>query len=296
MQQRDDAAHTAAIDELHGRDDLLALADLSLAEYLRYLAGYGGAVAEEDGLLLFAGAHRQPNPYRNGALRLSAALSAQEVVDRADRFFGTRRSGYALWAREHGDEDLDRAAEQAALHELERLPELALESLPDYLPPPDGVEIRRAQDARTREDYLDLVADAWGMGSMPRAVAAKVFFDPESLAVPNVAAFVAYYDDMPLSAAMTHVTHDVALGCQAATIRRPKPGQRLPRPGPPGEYRGLAQSCLWAALQLSYEQLGARLSLCQTSGLGAPVWLGLGYQPFTSYARYLSPARQAAHS
>jgi hypothetical protein len=285
--------HTSAGGEPRGRDDLLILADLTLAEYLRYLARYGGAVAEEDGLLLFAGAHLQPNPYRNGVLRLGDAPSPKDVLRLADGFFGPRKSGYALWAREHGDGDLERTAGEAGLHEIERLPELVLEQLPDYVPPPDGVEIRRAADARTREDYLDLVADAWGMASMPREVAAKVFFDPESLDVPNVAAFVAYYDDMPLSAAMTLVSHEVALGCQAATIRRPKPGQRLPRPGPPGERRGLAQSCLWAALELSYGELGARLSLCQTSGLGAPVWLGLGYRPFTTYARYLVPARQA---
>lgn len=283
--------HTSATDEPRDRNDLLALADLSLAEYLRYLARFGGAIAEEDGLLLFAGAHRQPNPYRNGALRLSDALGPDEVIRLADRFFAQRKSGYALWAREHGDGELERAATQAGLHELERLPELVLDALPDYVPPPEGVEIRRAGDARTREDYLDLVADAWGMASMPREVAAKVFFDPDSLDVPNVAAFVAYYDDMPLSAAMTLVTHEVALGCQAATIRRPKPGQRLPRPAPHGERRGLAQSCLWAALELSYAELGARLSLCQTSGSGAPVWLGLGYRPFTNYARYLMPAR-----
>jgi hypothetical protein len=283
--------HTSATDEPRDRNDLLVLADLTLAEYLRYLARYGGAIAEEDGLLLFAGAHRQPNPYRNGALRLSDALSPEEVVRLADSFFSARKSGYALWAREHGDGDLERSATQSGLHELERLPELVLEALPEYVPPPEGVEIRRASDARTREDYLDLVADAWGMASMPREVAAKVFFDPDSLDVANVAAFVAYYDEQPLSAAMALVTHEVALGCQAATIRRPKPGQRLPRSGPPGERRGLAQSCLWSALELSYGEMGARLSLCQTSGSGAPVWLGLGYRPFTTYARYLMPAR-----
>lgn len=293
MDTRATAVHTSATDALSRRKELLELADLTLAEYLRYLARYGGAIAEEDGLLLFAGAHRQPNPYRNGALRLSNELGPQDVMRLAGDFFGARQSGYALWAREHGDGDLERTAEQEGLHELERLPELVLEELPDYLPPPDDVEIRRARDVRTREDYLDLVADAWGMGSMPREVAARVFFDPDSLDVPNVAAFVAYYDDMPLSAAMTLVTHEVALGCQAATIRRPKPGQRLPRAGRLGESRGLAQSCLWAALELSWSELGARLSLCQTSGLGAPVWLGLGYRPFTTYARYLVPPRPA---
>ncbi len=291
VQERAGAVQTAATDEPRECGELLLLADQTLADYLRYLAAYGGAVAERDGVLLFAGAHRQPNPYRNGALRCGGEPAPEEVLRTAEAFFGARKSGYALWAREHGDEDLEQAASQAGLRELERLPELVLYGLPDYLPPPEGVEIKRASDAQTREDYLRLVAAAWGMASMPRELAAQVFFDPDSLDVPNVAAFVAYYDGQPLSAAMTFVSHQVALGCQAATIRRPKPGQRLPKPGAPGEHLGLAQSCLWAALELSYEQLGARLSLCQTSGSGAPVWLGLGYRPFTSYARYLVPVR-----
>lgn len=281
----------SASDGSPGCETLLRLADLTLAEYLRYLARYGGAILEQDGLLLFAGAHRQPNPYRNGALRLGHGPAAPDLLERAGRFFGPRRSGFALWVREHRDRDLELTAEQAGLQALERIPELVMYDLPAYVPPPDGVEIRRALDARTREDYLALVADAWGMGSMPREVAARVFFDPDSLTDPGVAAFVAYYEDLPLSAAMTFVSHEVALGCQAATLRRPKPGQRLPRPRPQGERRGLAQSCLWAALELSYNQLGASVSLCQTSSAGAPVWLDLGYQPFTSYGRYLVPAR-----
>jgi len=275
------------------REDLLRLADLTLAEYLRYLARYGGAIHEAEGVLLFAGPHRQPNPYRNGLLRLEHGVSADAALAMAQRFFGERRSGFALWAREHGDGDLEAAALHGGLRELERLPELVLEELPPYLPPPDGVEIRRALDERTREDYLAIVADAWGMGAMPRDVAARVFFDPDSLAVPDVAAFVAYYDERPLSAAMTHVSHGVALGCQAATIRRPKHGQRLPPPSAPGERRGLAESCLWEALALSFDRLGAQLTLCQTSVAGAPVWQGLGYRPFTSYARYLVPLSPA---
>jgi hypothetical protein len=278
--------------DARARRDLFSLADRTLAAYLTYLAGYGGASDGSDGLLLFAGPHRQPNPYRNGALRLDENLAVDEVRRRADRFFGERGSGYALWAREHGDGELEARARNAGLRELERLPELVLDQLPAYVPPPDGVELRRASDRETREDYLAVVADAWGMADMPRDVAARVFFDPDSLAEPNVAAYVAYFDETPLSAAMTHVTHGVALGCQAATIRRPKPGKRLPPSAPPGERRGLAESCLWEALERSFEELGAELSLCQTSNLGAPVWLGLGYEPFTSYARYLVPLRR----
>ncbi len=274
------------------RDELLTLADLTLADYLRYLARYGGEVAEEDGLLLFAGAHRQPNPYRNGALRLDASLPADEVLARAAAFFGPRKSSYALWARAHGDADLEQTATRQGLRELERLPEMAMFDLPEYLPPPEGVELVPASDAQTREDYLELVANAWGMATLPRDVAARVFFDPDSLDVPNVAAFVAYYDGMAVSAAMTHVSHGVALGCQGATVRRPKPGQRLPQSAQPGQTRSLAASCLWAALAHSYDGLGATMSLGQTSNLGAPVWQGLGYDLFTSYARFLVPTPQ----
>ena len=272
-----------------GQEALLALADRSLASYLRYLAGYGGAVSSQPGMLLFAGAHRQPNPYRNGVLRLGGELDAAAVRARADAFFAARRSGYVLWVREHGDAELAAGARRDGLAELDRLPELWMDRLPGYLPPPDGVELRPVSEAATREDYLRIVAEAWGMGTMPRDVSAKVFFDPESLAVDNVAAFVAYYEGWPLSAAMTYVDGEVALGCQAATIRRPKPGQPLPRPGRTGEYRGLAESCLWAALEVSFRDRGATISLCQTSQLGAPVWQAFGYEPFTSYGRYLVP-------
>jgi hypothetical protein len=88
---------------------------------------------------------------------------------------------------------------------------------------------------------------------------------------------------------MTHVSHGVALGCQGATIRRPARGQKLPLPGPPGQTRSLAASCLCAALERSAQDLGAAISLGQTSRLGAPVWFDLGYVQFTSYARYLVP-------
>jgi hypothetical protein len=97
---------------------------------------------------------------------------------------------------------------------------------------------------------------------------------------------------MAISAAMTHVSHGVALGCQGATLRRPKPGQRLPQSAAPGQTRSLAACCLWAALARSYDVLGATMSLGQTSNLGAPVWQGLGYELFTSYARFLVPTPQ----
>ncbi len=272
--------------------ELLRLADLSLAEFLRHLARYGGAIYEEDGLLLFAGAHSQPNPYRNGLLRLGDQLPAAEVVRRADEFFSVRRSGYVVWTREHGDAELEALVAGWAVRDLERLPELVLDELPAELPAPDGVELRRAVDPR---DAARLPADRLRCVGLrldaARAGGQGVLRSRERRRRKRLA-FVAYSTGMPLSGAMTLVTHGVALGCQAATIRRPKPGQRLPRPDP--QARGLAESCLFASLQVAFQELGASRSLCQTSAAGEPVWLKFGYRPLTSYGRYLSmPAGRA---
>lgn len=262
-------------------DELLLLADLTLAEFVRHLARYGGTVLEEDGLLLFAGPHPQPNPYRNGALRLDETLDGEEALRRAREFFLARRSGHVVWVREHADADLATAVEREGLREIERLPELVLESLPEERPLADGVELRRTLDEATRRDYLSVVAQAWGLADMPLEVASQVFFHPESAAAPNVAAFVAYDDDgMPMAGSMALVSHGVALGTQGGTI-------------PSARRRGLGQSTLWAALRVGFEELGAKRSLCQTSGTGLPVWLDFGYVPFTGYRRYLVPTRPA---
>lgn len=270
--------------------DLCRLADLTLAEFVRHLTRCGetGAVHEEDGVLLFAGAHPQPNPYRNGAIRLNRAVQPSVVMERATDFFTQRGRGFALWASEHGDEDLVVEAESRRLASLETLPELVLHGLPEELPLPDGLEVREAADEQTRRDYVQVVARAWGIGAMPHELASRVFFSPETVDAPNVAAFVAYLGGHPVSGAMTLVSHNVALGCQAATVRR-LPVQPRRSPGPMTTRRGLADACLCAALERSYSDLGAQISLCQTSSLGAPVWRRLGYEPFTSYRRYFVP-------
>ena len=88
------------------RAELLRLADLTLAEFFRQLARYGtgSRILEEDGLVLFAGSHAQPNPFRNGAIRLDERLSAAEALERAQRFFAPLKRSYVFWVRESESE------------------------------------------------------------------------------------------------------------------------------------------------------------------------------------------------
>ena len=258
------------------RSRLARLADLTLAEFARHLTRWGesGTILEEDGLLLFAGAHPQPNPYRNGAIRLEPELAAAEVLARVDEFFTAHGRGFALWASEHADDDLACARDGTWLRRA-REPARARPARAARAAPASR---RRGNPRGDRTSRLvaitcKVVAEAWGMGGMPHEIASRIFFSTASVDVPNVAAFVAYIDGYPVSGAMTLVTHGVALGCQAATVRRlPAPVRALARLRPSRAGRTRRRLPVRRA-RAQLRRVRHRISLCQTSSLGAPVWL-----------------------
>lgn len=268
------------------RAELLRLADLTLAEFFRQLARYGpgSRIVEEDGLVLFAGSHGQPNPFRNGAIRLDSRLSAEEALARAQRFFAPLKRSYVFWVRE-GEPELDELcrARGMALVEPEGLPELYLEGPPPPLKqPPEGVVLRRTDDPVVRADYVDVVAEGWGMSGMARDLAAQIFFHPDSMGDPNVIAYVAYVDGRPASGCMALLAHGIAVGGNGATV-------------PWARRRGLAELCYGAALQVAYHEFGIRGSVCQSSPSGAGVWAKMGYRPLTHYMRFIGkPTAQTA--
>src|ERR671931_1651526 len=124
------------------RAELLRFADLTLAEFFRQFARYGrgSQISERDGLVLFAGSHPQPNPFRNGAIRLDTRLDATEALERAQRFFAPLKRSFVFWVRE-SETDLEELcrSQNMELVEPNGLPELYLEG-----PPPEVKQIGRA--------------------------------------------------------------------------------------------------------------------------------------------------------
>lgn len=260
------------------QEELLRYADLTLAEFFRQLTRYGDGcrLEERDGLLLFAGSHPQPNPYRNGAIRLDRRLDAATALERARAFFSPLNRSFVFWVRQ-GNDDLDKVcrAQGFELVEPEGLPEMALEGPPTPVPPlPEGTVLRRASDPDVRRDYVDVVAEGWGMEGVEHDVASAIFFHPDSVADPNVMAFVAYVDGKPASGSMALLTNGIAVGGQGATV-------------PWARRRGLAEACYAACLEAAYRDFGIRGSVCQSSPSGQGVWEGMGYRQITRYMRYL---------
>jgi hypothetical protein len=259
------------------REELILLSDLNLAEFVRHTARYGGTVLEEDGLLLFAGEHSQPGPYRNGALRLDGRLSGAAVIERANRFFAARGRSYVLWVREHADADVDDAVHAHRFAPLEpepRLPQLALTSRPPLQEAPEGVVIKRVEDEQERHDFVIVNAEGWGMGRMPIELASAMFFHPDSAVAPNTAAYLAYVDGKPAAGAMAIVAAGSVGGYWGATA-------------PWARRRGLSDLCIRAMFNAGFD-LGAKVAVCQVSKLGAGNVLRMGFEVITHYRRYIS--------
>ncbi|MEA2123974.1 MAG: hypothetical protein QOI80_756 [Solirubrobacteraceae bacterium] len=260
-------------------EEIVRLGDLTLVEYIRHIARYGGKIVEEAGLVLVRGPHPQPNPFRNAALRLTADLDPDAVLARGRALFADRPSGFVLWCREHADGDLIAVAEELGLNELERIPQLVMdaEALPPEKPLPEGVEVLRVGDAATQDDYLQVVAAAWGMGNLPSPIAAQLFFDPRIATAPHSVGFVAYREGQPLCGVMAIASHGSVLGTQGGTLEAARG-------------LGLSQICLRLSLAHCIEHLGAQRCFAQGSALGYPVWIKFGYVPYSGHRRFLVKA------
>jgi hypothetical protein len=266
------------------RDELLELGDENLVGFIRHMAraGAGGVVTEECGLLLVAGSHPNPGPYRNLAIRIRNELSAEESMRVADEFFAARARGYVFWIRAHADADLAQLAQGRGLSllEPEGLPELYRQGAPEPVEPAPDVDLTWADDEKKRIDFLNVNAEAWGIGNAPDELKRNVLFEPSTLDAPTVSAAMAYIDGQPASTSMA-IEHPefVAGGYWGATAHWAR-------------RRGLHDLTTRAAFNARL-QLGARHFFCQNSPLAAKNVERMGFGQLTRYWRYRVPARKS---
>jgi hypothetical protein len=259
--------------------DAQRLSDLNLAAYLHHVNRHaeGGAFVAEDGLVLFAGAHANPQPYINGLLRIDKTLGPDEALARAQNFFAERDRGYAVWIRDHADDDLERACQGAGYWQrppLEGQPAVFI----DHVPAAEQTARASVRPIETRAEaiaYLDLIGQVYDMGDSPRELVWAMFLTPEAILADDVAAFVAAQDGRPVAGCMTYVAHGLAGMFWAVRARE-------------AEGRGLGAACAAACVEAGFG-LGARVASGQGSARGTPLWVALGWEVLTSYRRYLAP-------
>ncbi|MCH6560854.1 MAG: hypothetical protein IH800_00375 [Myxococcales bacterium] len=257
------------------REELLYLSDLNLAESAREWArGSGGSIVEEAGSLLTAGplAH----PILNNAVRTEPSLDAGEFMRRTAEFYARCGHGYSLTLAQHGqNSDLVKAAREAGLSSILRMPAMLVEAPLQEVPVPSGAELRRVVDADGVEDFRKVAAEAWTTYGIPPEVTATVFSNDATLLAPHVIAVVSYIEATPLCAALALLSHGIAGIYWVSSVS-----------GARG--RGLGEACTRVVTNAGFD-LGARAVSLQASPMGDAIYRRMGYVELSNYHMLWSP-------
>lgn len=260
-------------------DEAILRADLNYAEAQReFTRRAGGAILEEGGVLCFAGGHPMP-VLVNGVMRIDATVPAEEVLDRARRFFRAHRRGFSVLARGSRDADLDAAAEAAGFVAMGDPPGMVLHARLSDPVPPAGVTVRRVTTLADVAAFAQVQGEAYATYGMPVDVAPTLFARLESAVAPHIVAYLALDGDTPVAGALTLVTHGVSGVYWVGTV-------------PAARGRGLAALVTTLAGNAGFD-LGAQMGALQASVMGEPVYRRLGWVEVTRYpyrAQFAPPA------
>ena len=249
----------------------------NLIAFSRSITRWGsrGVLEEGGGAVLCAGGTWIP-VVANGAFRADDALGGDELIARADAFFGNLARGYSVKVRDSGeDDDLRAACEAAGLEPFgEPVPQMIRHAPLPAATPVDGVVLRMVEDAQGVHDFIAVNAEAYGTYGMPAEVLTDLF-DQTAVLLEDPAAHivVATRDGQPVATAMTFESDGVAGLQWVGTV----PGART---------GGLGALVTVAATNLAFDH-GASSCTLQASPMGAPLYLRLGYETIYHYSEHV---------
>lgn len=250
------------------------LADANLLAALREHARWQEpcTIAEEDGVLLMAGANAFPGVFRNCVARVDARLPPQQVLQQAQDFFAPRGRGYTVLARASRDQDLIDALSAAGMVPVADSPCMLIEEPVMALSLPAGLRIERMTQPHHVLDAVQINAEAYEALKLPAAETRLFFGRPQEVLTSRVIGFVAYRDEVPVSTALTLLSGEGAgvywVGTAAAARRS-----------------GLGELCTRLATNAGFAS-GARVVTLQASPYGEPIYQRLGYRTYDRQLRF----------
>jgi len=249
----------------------------NLIAFSRAITRWGrrGSLEEGGGAVLCAGGTWIP-VVANGAFRADDALRGDELIARADAFFGNLARGFSVKVRDSGeDDDLRVACGAAGLEPFgDPVPQMIRHAPLPAATPVDGVVLRVVEDAPGVQDFIRVNAEAYGTYGMPAEVLADLFDQPLVLLEdPAAHIVVATSEGRPIATAMMFESDGVAGLQWVGTV----PGART---------GGLGALVTVAVTNLAFER-GASSCTLQASPMGAPLYLHLGYEAIYHYSEHV---------
>ena len=233
----------------------------------------GAQFAEFEGALIGAGTHPHP-AITNAVMRRDDAVDAEELVERARRFFAELDRGFSVFVRGGEDQDLVAAAEGSGLNFVYQMPEMVCDRQVEERSLPESAEVRRVASTGEVADYWRLTASAYVSLEFPPELFGH-YDRHEGLLADNISAFLGYLEGKPVSAAMT-VVHDGVAGIYWVGTLEEARG------------KGLAWATTAAATNAGFD-LGAELASLQASHMGEPLYARMGYETLYPYRLLMAP-------
>jgi hypothetical protein len=257
------------------KEDILHLADLNLAEFIREMARWNAEseIFEQNDLILTKGPGL--SPVTNVAMNLSNAKDgfSAGIFDRIQSFYRKRKSGFSLHLRKHLDAELESVCKQNKLHMISDAPGMMTDKpFPDQKMP-EGIEIRQARHVSGVADFASVVIDSYQSLGMPPDDGKKIFASPERLIKPYNYLVVAYDQEQPVSAAMLLFSNSIAGIYWVGTVQSDRG-------------KGLAEACVGAVTNIAFRR-GAAFVVLQASKFGEPVYRRMGFTEFSRYLWYM---------
>jgi GNAT superfamily N-acetyltransferase len=251
---------------------------LNLIDSSRQLFELDPGAVVESGNGWFFGAGSNPHPtISNAAFRADDDLDSSEFLARASDFFAERERGFSVWIRgdQPEDEDLAAAVDAANLELVYAMPEMVLGARIEQPPLPPGAELREVTRPEQAAEYWQIAAASYiSLGFPPEVFGG--YSNHAGLLAENVAAFIAYRDDEPVSIAMTILSHGVAGIYWVGSLEQARG-------------KGLGRAVTAAATNAGFE-LGADVASLQASPMGKPIYEAMGYEAVFDYRLLMSPA------
>ncbi len=260
-------------------DPLFGQAHRNYVEASRCFARFGGAageICEDDGLTLNASGSTFP-ALLNSAWRTNASVHGDQVVRRADEWFGARGRGYSLSVRdgfgEDEDEDLRAAAESGGLVPLLSSPEMVCRERLDDKRPPDGVDLRWVNGSSTLAGFVAVSDAAYQSLGLTAGAVPEAIRDLAEFTAANVHSVVAYEDDVPLAAAQTILSDSIAGVYWVGVVEEARG-------------RGLAEAVTRAVTNRAFDE-GATANTLQASSMGESLYARMGYETIYRYTGFV---------
>jgi hypothetical protein len=246
------------------------LADENFVESIREHARWQAdrcEYTEDCGLLLMAGNVEYGFPYQNFLIRLDPAIPAQQVLDRARDFFGSRGRGFILVVHTGRDQDLDSLCQANGLKLRSDTPCMLVHKPFQSTDLPNNVHVEIFKEERHIRDAMLVNSLAYqALGAPREAIEATYGIPANLLSSSNVTGFVLYRDNRPVSTALT-IFNGIGAGIYwVGTI-------------PEAQRTGLGAICTQLATNAGFDR-GAPAVTLQASPFGEPLYLRLGYKTY----------------